>query len=819
MTDRQCLDNATLMKLLHGSADQAMPSDVVTHLDECTSCQARLESVSGLMDLDVINDQAVLEMKGDTRLDWFDGVADCDAIAPSEPTSTGGAARQSSSIDYLTGLLGPARTELSCGALGPYDVLDICGKGGMGIVVRANDPSLSRVVAIKLLSPGLLLNDQAHQRFLREAQTAASIEHENVVTIHAVDDWHGVPYLVMQFVDGPTLRDVVDEQGRLSAERVIRYGIQIADGLAAAHGRGLIHRDIKPSNLILDIRTDTVRISDFGLARPQAHSGLTESGVIPGTPQFMSPEQATGSELDHRADLFSLGSVLFWLATAAEPYSAESTFQLLKKICEQKPPSVRQVRTKIPTALADVIDQLMTRDPADRFADAAAVSSALKAIDVGKHDRSNDRQWIRRSAGSLITLTLVLLGTAALAWSFGLFESAENKTVDQLVAPQLQRGTFDDVVPRGFTIRGGTASFASLHAAIEAAASGDVIEVHEERVVLDRTVALGDRDLTIAAGRNVVPRIRFAPENGQKESMISSQTSCTLIGLDLVDTDTGDAAGVDGGANPAISVSGDLKILNCQVNSEVRSCIRLAGHLTIRNSFLRCTQVAVVDLSPLSANVMEIENSILLGPFLLNSDVATSPANAVAVRITRCSLGCGVVLRFRPHVPERTNGRLNAVPVEMVVVRTLIVAPGIVRYVVAQNAAGQGLSGSRVREKEYFRQLVVWKDDQNIYDDRVDAFLEVVSLSRRRRWVGSARDVRSWLVWSGQSADAAMQASIMTSSTAVAPSTIEDIRVMSVEPLDVSLLDSVGPEIDRVGPWATESSSRQRGETGKDGEE
>src|SRR5947208_8775687 len=213
----------------------------------------------------------------------------------------------------------------------------------MGVVFRAFDEKLHRVVAIKALTPQLATSSAARQRFAREARAAAAVTQDNVIDIHTVEDAGPVPYLVMQFIDGPTLQKKLDRTGELSLKEILRIGLQIAEGLAAAHRQGLVHRDVKPANILLENGVERVKITDFGLARAADDVSLTQSGVVAGTPQYMSPEQSLGEPQDHRTDLFSLGSVLYAMCTGHPPFRAGTALAVLKRVAEDTPRPVREV--------------------------------------------------------------------------------------------------------------------------------------------------------------------------------------------------------------------------------------------------------------------------------------------------------------------------------------------------------------------------------------------------------------------------------------------------------------------------------------------
>jgi serine/threonine protein kinase len=275
-------------------------------------------------------------------------------------------------LDFLR----PATRPDSLGRLGHYEVLDIVGRGGMGIVLRAFDEKLHRVVAVKVLPPVLAGNPAARQRFVREARAAAAVAHDNVVGTLAVEDDGAVPFIVMQFVDGMTLQDKLDRAGPLPLPEVLRIGLQVAEGLAAAHRQGIIHRDIKQANILLENGVERARITDFGLART-ADGGLTQSGVVAGTPAYMSPEQAAGERVDHRTDLFSLGAVLYAMCAGRPPFEADSAVAVLRRVCDDAPRPLREVNPAVPGWFAAVVAKLHAKKPADRFASAAEVAALL----------------------------------------------------------------------------------------------------------------------------------------------------------------------------------------------------------------------------------------------------------------------------------------------------------------------------------------------------------------------------------------------------------------------------------------------------------
>ncbi len=267
------------------------------------------------------------------------------------------------------------------GRLGPYRVLQVLGAGGMGVVFRAEDPQLQRPVALKAMLPGLGSSSTARQRFLREARAAAGIKHDHIVSIYQVGEDRGAPFLAMEFLEGEPLDARLKREGKLPMAEIVRIGREIAEGLEAAHERGLIHRDIKPANVWLEGKKARVKILDFGLARGGAEDAqLTQTGAIVGTPAYMAPEQAQGQSLDGRCDLFSLGCVLYRMATGRMPFKGNDTISTLLAVATETPPAPQELDASLPPALSALVMRLLEKKAVDRPPSAQAVVAELEAI-------------------------------------------------------------------------------------------------------------------------------------------------------------------------------------------------------------------------------------------------------------------------------------------------------------------------------------------------------------------------------------------------------------------------------------------------------
>jgi serine/threonine protein kinase len=281
-------------------------------------------------------------------------------------------------------LLRPPQQPGELGRLGPYRVLKPLGAGAMGVVFLAEDIQLSRPVALKLLRPALSSNPEGRARFLREARAAAALQHDHVVTVYQVGEDRGVPFLAMQLLEGEPLEQRLGREPRLPAREVLRLGREIAEGLAAAHARGLVHRDIKPSNIWLEAGRDRVKLLDFGLARAVGdEAGVTQTGAVVGSPAYMAPEQARGQRVGPHSDLFSLGCVLYRLCTGALPFKGGDTLATLTALALEEPPAVQTLNPALPSALSDLVRRLLSKDTASRPASAEEVVASLAAIEQG----------------------------------------------------------------------------------------------------------------------------------------------------------------------------------------------------------------------------------------------------------------------------------------------------------------------------------------------------------------------------------------------------------------------------------------------------
>ena len=337
----------------------------------------------------------------DVSNSWFDETVRKEFIPWSKPVAENDESNRDLGLQRLLTYFETSSRPGWLGRLSHYELERTLGQGAFGIVVKAFDERLHRVVAIKFMNPELAATSPPRKRFLREARTAAAIRHENIVGIYAIEE-EPLPYIVMEYIPGITLQQWLDQNGPLELPEFLRIAQQLAAGLAAAHSANLIHRDIKPSNILLESGIDKhAKISDFGLARAVDDASLTSSGLIAGTPMYMAPEQARGEVLDHRADLFSLGSVLYQMASGRPPFRAANTVAMLKRVCEDNPRPIQDVIPETPDWLCAIIERLLEKTPSDRFQTAKEVADLLalsqaeiklngKVESIGKRERNGN---------------------------------------------------------------------------------------------------------------------------------------------------------------------------------------------------------------------------------------------------------------------------------------------------------------------------------------------------------------------------------------------------------------------------------------------
>jgi serine/threonine protein kinase/tetratricopeptide (TPR) repeat protein len=368
-----------------------------------------------------------------TLVDFSNSYADPDATMvdgnasyvrtgpPVRPTSPGPTKVQASAPGLRTGdVIG-----------GRYEILQLLGEGGMGAVYKAMDRELNRPVALKLIRPQLAANPSILARFKQELLLAHQVTHKNVIRIYDLGDADGVKFITMEYVDGVDLRALIEEKKKFSPEEAVQITEQICRALEATHNVGVIHRDLKPQNIMRD-QTGRILLMDFGLARTVAGDGMTQTGALVGTMEYMSPEQALAKELDQRSDLFTLGLILYELLTGKAPYGAESAVASLIKRTQERAIPVSDHDGTIPQPLSNIVSKCLERDPKLRYQNAAELLHDLDAYS-GKGAAANLRfqpavePWGRTIHWPLVIVTVVVLAIVGYVFRGPLFSPSAKK--------------------------------------------------------------------------------------------------------------------------------------------------------------------------------------------------------------------------------------------------------------------------------------------------------------------------------------------------------------------------------------------------------
>jgi eukaryotic-like serine/threonine-protein kinase len=306
---------------------------------------------------------------------------------------------------------------------GRYELEELVGAGGMSSVFKARDTLLERHVALKILHQHFTEDEQYVERFRREARAVASLSHPNIVTILDRGEDEGRQFIVFELVEGRTLAEALRDEGRLPVGRALEIAIQVARGLGFAHEQGLVHRDVKPQNVILN-GDGRAKVTDFGIARSLDVQGVTQSGAVLGTSNYIAPEQASGRPVDRTTDVYSLGVVLFELLTGEVPFPGESFVAVAMQHVSEPPPSVLEVRPDVPVRVARAVDRALEKDPAERFPTMDAFAAELQAC-LAEFGSSPDAEAevtlvhrapvIRARRRRLLPAGLVALGLVLLA--------------------------------------------------------------------------------------------------------------------------------------------------------------------------------------------------------------------------------------------------------------------------------------------------------------------------------------------------------------------------------------------------------------------
>ena len=721
-------------RLIAGQLNPESESRLISHIDHCSRCQqlmeqdvppeldAQLSELSQRTGDSPVVQQAVQNVKaifGQT----MDGV----------PTS----ANESAAVNWQEN---------------GYEPIRQLGRGGMGVVFLAREKSLARFVAIKFLSPEYAQNEKANARFIREARAAASIKHPSVITIHAVSDRPPLPYLVMEYVDGLSLQELVDQRGHLNPKEVIRIAGQITQGLAKAHAAGIIHRDIKPANILIESETGRAKLTDFGLAQLTGQSHLTQSGVIVGTPAYVAPEVLDeSSPHDQRSDLFSLGGVMYAMCCGSSPFESDSIVQTLHKIVSKDPPPIREKVNSVPAWLDSVIAKLLHKDPRERYQSSQQLLDALrnggtKTAEIpakspmprietvksvrrsrsGKRKKNSPMPWIIATAGVML---------AAVATYFAIAGNTNDSNDDERVAavaaasdettgdqtsrersasprdnrptlPSLKKPTVPTMLGTAgdnkFVVMRGeipTGSYDRFEDAVEEADDDCTIEIKTNGPITIAEMRLEQTGLTIKAADGFLPTIAFEPSDEiEEDAMLEVEGDLALIGLKL----TAGLQDID--EDRAVILvrieGGTFNATDCVFRSLHGTCVENEGMkaTTIENCRFHSAYGTGINLAASAKGVFHLENSSLSAETALSIE----PSMDMTVDIDHCRL----------VATECLSLVLEDAPAELLDDNRIRLT--VSDCVLVSRLAAYCLDGDE-GSQETFRQLVLFRGSNNLY--------------------------------------------------------------------------------------------------------
>jgi len=337
-----------------------------------------------------------------------------------------------------------AAEELSPGSTlaGKYKIIEVSGRGGMGIVYKAEDTRLKRSVALKFLPPELIQNEEVRERFVLEAQTAAALSHPNICTIHEIDEEGGKSFIAMEYVEGQSLRSKI-EKGPLEIDEALNISMQVAEGLEEAHKKGIIHRDIKSANIMVTEKGQA-KIMDFGLAKVKGGTLLTREGTTLGTVAYMSPEQAKGKEVDHRSDIWSLGVVMYEMLSGQLPFKGDREASILYSVVHEEPKLLKEVKRDLAPELQQIVNRALRKKPESRYASAAEMlkdlrkyQDILRAEELGALNLRTLLRRIRKPRVAIPAVSLVIAISLVAVWFFN--RQAKIRWARQEALPEIER--------------------------------------------------------------------------------------------------------------------------------------------------------------------------------------------------------------------------------------------------------------------------------------------------------------------------------------------------------------------------------------------
>lgn len=624
--DANCLTPAQLQQLLTGDLTTAEEQPWTEHLSRCESCRAALEACTpedlaagarqSLRSVEPMP-AALTSLLEQTAADLQDSLSDSTAAAPTWAD--------------IEPWLEPADNDI--GGIGPFRLTSMLGRGGMGVVFLGHDSELNRPVAIKLLSPSLMSDETARQRFLREARAVAAIAHPSIVAIHRVEADHRLPWFAMEYIDGRSLEQHLAQGTKFSTRQVVRIGYQVATALAAAHEAQLIHRDIKPGNILIEDDSGRVRLMDFGLARETTSTQLTSTGTLLGTPSYMAPETIAEQPQDERTDLFGLGAVLYHLLAGEPPFRANTVVGVIHAISRGEYPRLTPTSDPTSAALIRVVEKLLQPQPDRRYPSATAVATALRDVNRGVSDSPTRRPL----TAAIIAATVCVVGLCAVLVMKGLGPAADPPAP---TADSAEVADADNPVPGDAAADEQSPRRASFELADAAGRHAGTAQ-------------------TLAAAINDVPdggTILLAADYVLQQPIVPGDKSIAFAGLEDDVTLTIELEEV----GPAFQIEAELRLENLRIcqrteaaddEREDLSIVAMdGGQLTCVRCEMEQSEGTLIWINEQAAARFEECRFFIPEGFVVRS---SSPAAAEDITFEGCQFLCATALLLESRLPQR----------------------------------------------------------------------------------------------------------------------------------------------------------------------
>jgi tRNA A-37 threonylcarbamoyl transferase component Bud32 len=680
-----CPDDTVLQAFIAGVQPPGEAAAVEAHVEACERCQRLMDVLADVTSVGAVLVQAAARPRVESSSLMLAMERLQLEVTSLLDTPTGGGADRT--VTALLDGLAPTSREGFLGRLGGIDVRRVIDRGGMGVVFEGLDPELNRTVAVKVLSPHLLADEAAKERFLREAQAVAALTHENVVAIHAIDRTAaGMPYLVLQHVAGESLADRLGREKKLPPDEVARIGAEIARGLAAAHAVGLVHRDVKPANVLLEKETGRVLLTDFGLAKVAGGETITGVGTVAGTPAFMSPEQAAGDDVDARSDLFGLGSLLYAAASGRLPFSGDSPYVVLDRIRTGSLRPLAELDPSLPPWLCALVHKLMGKTPGDRVQTADEAAGLLEGHRAPVPERSR-RRAVWAVAGAMVAVALLAVG------GFVLFHPPPAQLEPTLRVTEVE-------------IAGRAERWAKLADAVAAAADGDTLVVHGDGPHTSSRIDIRGKKLTVRAAEGSRPL--FTPDGTTRSAQwLTSDSELTLAGL-VVEWPgkAGDAEPTPPAVEDGVVVgNGPLTVRRCRITGGPRmSCVVGTSATTVDTCHLISDRAGGACVLWRAGALLSVEGTALEGR---NGVVIGGGANGSPVELTDCTFQTDSAVMF-------VVNRQAAATVQATARRCLFDTNNVITlYSMPAYPVGGRPSSGELRAA--LKRTTTWTDDENVY--------------------------------------------------------------------------------------------------------